>query len=230
MRLFTRLLVMMLLGFSGQATAADRLALAGAEPGGENAYYYAGLLAPFQGSDLGNGFVQRYWLDWLEYEYNNGIETIRARAPGASVAVGYGKTVTEGAWNIYLGVVWRDTDLSPEDPGSKVQGTQWGMNISMQGDHRLGDNWRANGIASFTTGTASYWTRGRLTRKLPSGHAAGVEVLLHGNDDYWAWQAGVVMLDIQLTPQTSLGLKGGARKTSGEDIGAYLGFELAKSF
>jgi hypothetical protein len=40
----------------------------------------------------------------------------------------------------------------------------------------------------------------------------------------------VVMLDIQLTPQTSLGLKGGARKTSGEDIGAYLGFELAKSF
>jgi hypothetical protein len=57
-----------------------------------------------------------------------------------------------------------------------------------------------------------------------------VEVVFHGNDDYSAWQAGVVMLDIRLTPGTSLGLKGGARKIGGEDIGAYLGIELARSF
>jgi hypothetical protein len=214
-----------------QSLPVERLALGGAEYGDDNAsYYYAGLLVPFPGSDLGNGFVQRYWLDWLRYEYESGDRTIRATAPGASVALGYGRAATAGAWSIYLGPVWRNTDLSPDDRGSDVRGAQWGMNVSLQGDRRISDNWRANGIASFTSGTASYWTRGRLTRKLSSGPAAGLEVVLHGNDDYSAWQAGAVVLDIRLTPQASLGLKGGARKTSGADTGAYLGIELARSF
>lgn len=208
----------------------DRLALAGAEYGDENAYYYGGLLVPFPGSDLGNGFVQRYWLDWLQYEYDNDTRTIKAEAPGASVALGYGKAVTAGSWSIYMGPVWRNTNLSPDDKGSDVRGSQWGANISLQGERRFGEDWRVNGIASFTTGTDSYWTRGRLTRKLQSGQSVGVEAVFHGNDDYSAWQAGVVMLDIRLTPVTSLGLKGGARKTSGEDIGAYLGIELTRSF
>ena len=54
--------------------------------------------------------------------------------------------------------------------------------------------------------------------------------MFHGNADYATWQAGVVMLDIQVASGTSLGLKGGARKNDGEDISAYLGIELAKSF
>ena len=230
MKLCIHMLVITLLGFTGQSAVADRLALAGAEYGDDNAYYYAGLLVPFTGSDLGNGFVQRYWLDWLQYEYDNGTRTIKARAPGASVALGYGKAVTEGSWSIYMGPVWRNTDLSPDDRDSDVRGSQWGANISLQGARRLGEDWRASGIASFTTGTDSYWTRGRLTRKLLSGHAVGVEAVFHGNDDYATWQAGVVMLDIHLVPGTSLGLKGGARKTDGGDLGAYLGVELARSF
>ena len=57
-----------------------------------------------------------------------------------------------------------------------------------------------------------------------------MEAVFHGNDDYATWQAGVVMLDIRLAQGTSLGLKGGARKNDGENIGAYLGIELARSF
>lgn len=230
MRLFKHILLIVLLGLSGQSAAADRLALAGAEYGDENAYFYAGLLAPFTGSDLGNGFVQRYWLDWLQYEYDNGTRTIKARAPGASMALGYGKASAAGSWSVYMGPVWRDTDLSPDDKSSDVRGSQWGANISLQGEHRLGEDWLVNGIAGFTTGTDSYWTRGRLTRKLISGRAIGVEAVFHGNDDYAAWQAGVVMLDIRLGPGTSLGLKGGARKIDDEAIGAYLGIEFARSF
>lgn len=230
MRLFRHILVIVLLGFTEQAATSDRLALAGAEYGDDNAYFYTGLLVPFTGSDLGNGFVQRYWLDWLRYEYDNGTRTITARAPGASISLGYGKAVTEGSWSIYMGPVWRNTDLSPDDKGSDVRGSQWGVNISLQGDRKLGNKWRVNGIASFTTGTDSYWTRGRLTRKLHSGYAVGAETIFHGNDDYAVWQAGAVMIDIKLAAETSLGLKVGARKNDGEDIGAYLGVELAKDF
>jgi hypothetical protein len=213
-----------------RSSRVDRLALAGAEYGDKNAYVYAGLLVPFPGSNLGNGFIQRYWLDWLQYEYDAGERTIKAKAPGASVALGYGKAVEAGAWSVYLGPVWRNTDLSPDDRDSDVRGTQWGMNLSLQGNRKIGDDWRVNGIASFTTGTDSYWTRGRITRKLLSGYAAGLEVVVHGNDDYSAWQAGAVLLDIRLSQQVSLGLKGGARESSGEDMGAYLGVELARSF
>jgi len=209
---------------------SEWLSLAGAEYGDDNAYYYAGLLVPFPGSDLGNGFVQRYWLDWLEYEYDNATDTVRARAPGASVALGYGRAAAEGAWSAYLGAVWRDTDLSPDDPGSDVRGTQWGLNIGLQGDRRLGDDWHVNGIASFTTGTSSYWTRGRLTRRLASGYTPGLELVLHGNDDYSAWQAGIVILDIRLAAQTLLGLKGGARKNDSQSTGGYFGIELAHAF
>jgi len=210
--------------------SSERLALAGADYGGENAYYYVGLLVPFPGSNLGNGFVQRYWVDWLQYEYESNNQTIKAEALGASVALGYGKAAAKGAWSVYLGPVWRDTSLSPDDRGSDVRGAQWGMSISLQGDRRFGNDWRANGIASFTTSTDSYWTRGRVTKKLPSGYAAGLEAVFHGNDDYSAWQAGAVLLDIQLSPQASMGLKCGARRSSGEDTGAYIGLELARSF
>jgi len=209
---------------------SERLALAGADYGGENAYYYVGLLVPFPGSNLGNGFVQRYWVDWLQYEYESSNQTIKAEALGASVALGYGKAAAKGAWSVYLGPVWRDTSLSPDDRGSDVRGAQWGMSISLQGDRRIGDDWRVNGIASFTTSTDSYWTRGRVTKKLLSGYAAGLEAVFHGNDDYSAWQAGAVLLDIRLAPQASMGLKCGARKSSGEDMGAYIGIELARSF
>ncbi len=89
-----------------------------------------------------------------------------------------------------MGPVWRNTGLSPDDKDCDVRGSQWGANISLQGDRQFGKDWRANGIASLTTGTDAYWTRGRLTRKLLSGYAVGVETIFHGNDDYAAWQAG----------------------------------------
>ena len=158
------LLLCLLLATGTQAGADGKLALAGAEYGGDNAYYYAGLLVPFTGSDLGNGFVQRYWVDWLRYEYDDGNQTVTAKAPGAAVALGYSRSVEPGSIGVYAGPVYRNTSLSPDDRDSDVRGGQWGMNLSLQGERKLDERWRANGIASYTTGTASYWTRGRPQR------------------------------------------------------------------
>jgi len=213
-----------------QAGADGKLALAGAEYGRDNGYYYAGLLVPFPGSDLGNGFVQRYWVDWLRYEYDNGTRTITAKATGAAVALGYAKSAEAGSFSVYAGPVYRNTDLSPDDPGSDVRGARWGMNLSLQAERSLDESWRANGIASYTTGTDSYWTRGRLTRSFYTHHDIGVEAIFHGNDDYNAWQAGFVLLGFQPAPHTSLGFKAGAKKTSGEALSGYVGIELARNF
>jgi hypothetical protein len=213
-----------------QAGADGKLALAGAEYGRDNGYYYAGLLVPFPGSDLGNGLVQRSWVDWLRYEYDNGTRTITAKAPGAAVALGYAKSAEVGSFSVYAGPVYRNTELSPDDPGSDVRGARWGMNLSLQAERSLDESWRANGIASYTTGTDSYWMRGRLTRSFYTHHDIGVEAIFHGNDDYNAWQAGFVLLGFQPAPHTLLGFKTGAKKTSGEALSAYVGIELARNF
>jgi len=223
-------LLCLLFAMAIQARADGKLALAGAEYGGDNGYYYAGLLAPFPGSDLGNGFIQRYWVDWLRYEYDNGTRTVTAKAPGAAVALGYSKSTEPGSFSVYAGPVYRNTDLSPDDSKSDVRGAQWGVNLSLQVESRFNERWRANGIASYTTTTAAYWTRGRLTRGFYTHHEIGVEAIFHGNDDYNAWQAGVVVLGFQPAPRTSLGLKAGTRKTSGEDLSGYIGIELARDF
>lgn len=212
------------------SSSTQKLVLAGAEYGGNSAYYYAGLLVPFPGSDLGNGFVQRYWADWLYYEYEDWNQNVKAKAPGVSMAVGYGKATETGSWTVYIGPVWRHTNLTPDEPDSDVRGTQWGVNSSLEGERRMGKKWRVNGIASFTTGSASYWTRGRLVRSLESGPAVGVEAVFHGNDDYSAWQAGVMLLELHPALHTSLGLKSGVRKSSGESIGAYVGLELGRTY
>ena len=82
-----RLFMLYLLLATGiQARADGKLTLAGAEYGGDNGYYYADLLAPFPGSDLGNGFVQQYWLNWLRYEYDNSNRTVTAKALGEDIA------------------------------------------------------------------------------------------------------------------------------------------------
>jgi hypothetical protein len=223
-------LLCLLLATGLQSRADGRLVLAGAEYGGDNGYYYAGVLAPFPGSNLGNGWVQRYWVDWLRYEYDDGNRTITAKAPGAAVALGYARSAVPGSFSVCAGPVYRHTDLSPDDRNSDLRGAQWGMNLSLQGDRHLDEHWRANGIASYTTGTASYWTRGRLTRMVDSRHELGVEAIFHGNDDYTAWQTGLVVLGFQPAPRTSLGFKAGARKTSGEDLSGYIGIELARDF
>lgn len=223
-------LLCLMLATGAQARADGKLALAGAEYGGDNAYYYAGLLAPFPGSDLGNGFVQRYWVDWLRYEYDNGNRTVTAKAPGAAVALGYARSGEPGSISVYAGPVYRNTNLSPDDPESDVRGAQWGMNLSLQAERKFQERWRANGIASYTTGTASYWTRGRLTRTVYGHHEIGMEAIFHGNHDYTAWQTGLVVLGFEPAPHTSLGFKAGARKTSGENLSGYIGFELARDF
>ena len=57
-----------------------------------------------------------------------------------------------------------------------------------------------------------------------------MEAIFHGNDDYTAWQAGLVVLGFQPVPRNSLGFRAGTRKTSEEDLSGYIGIELARDF
>ena len=212
----------------GQVQARDWLGMTGSEFSSDNAYVYAGVLAPIADTGFGDGWVQRYWVDWLYYEYDSGSETIEAKAPGASAAVGYTVSGSASRLTGYLGLGFRDTDLSPDDRSNNARGSQLGAVVQLDGETKLAGNWRGAALVSYASADSGYWSRLRLTRHSGWVMNPGVEFVMQGNDEYDGWQAGIVGLDMKVGAGVSLGLKAGVRKTSGEDAGAYAGFEASR--
>ncbi|MDE2089420.1 MAG: glycosyltransferase [Gammaproteobacteria bacterium] len=211
---------------------AEGLWLGGVQVGGQgSAYVYTGLLAPLPGSTLSQGFVQRYWIDGVRYRYSGAPGTIQATAPGAEVALGYTHATAQGYYGLYLGVGYRDTRLSPDDPSASVRGGQWSLDPQVQVEQALAPDWKVNGIASYAFGPQSYWLRGRLLRAAWGRHWFGPELIVEGNKDYHALQVGLVSLGWEPAPKLQLGVAAGVRipQRPLSDT-AYVGVELSRAF
>lgn len=231
---FIRILGIQLLIAGGatalQASAADSIALGGAEAGADNSYLYAGVVRPLQGSTLGNGVVQRYWVDRTTYRYDGSNGKIDAEAWGVEGALGYQGSHDQTWWGAYAALVYRDTHLSPDDPTSKARGEKFRGKVQVEGETPLSASWRINGNASYVFGQQNYWVRGRLLYRLSGTLSTGPEVLTQGDPDYKISQVGWVVTGLRPTPDLDLGLKLGAKKARGESTQAYLGIELSHSF
>jgi hypothetical protein len=208
------------------AHADGRLLLGGAEIRREGAYYaYFGALLPFPGNNhLGNGWVQRYWLDSFSYNYDT-TERITATAYGAEAALGYQRSDDQGrSWGAYGGFRYQNTILKPFDPGSEVQGVQFWPRAQLEGDAPLSGRWRANGIASVTLGIQGYYLRGRLLRGLRDGPQIGPELILQGDPNYSAQRLGAVLGGLRLTNRLFMNLHAGYHFQTGQDS-PYVGVE-----
>jgi hypothetical protein len=215
---------------SGPA-AAESLFLTGAETSRDGGYIYGALLAPLPGSTLGNGFVQRYWAEWLRYEYVGGSnQVIEARAPGFEAALGYQKGHANGYFGTYAGIYHRNVSLSPDDSDSTVRGSQTRLRVQLEAEQRFASVWRVNGIASYVFVQEGYWLRARLLRAVRGPVLFGVEALAQGDPAYKGHQIGLVVTGFEPVPRLSLGFKLGARKIEGRSTGSYVGFELGKVF
>lgn len=176
--------------------------------------------------------MQRYWVEWLRYEYTGGPlnQTIEAKAPGGEIALGYQKANPSGYYGFYAGGLYRDTSLSPDDPGSKARGSHLRLRVQAEGEHRFADAWVVNGIASYVFGQEAYWLRARLLRKVTGNLLAGVEGVQHGDPDYEGHQVGLVLTGFEPVPRLNLGFKLGIKKIEGRDSNLYVGIELARPF
>jgi hypothetical protein len=215
------------------ATAwGESLFITGGEASKDGDYAFAAAIVPFPGSTLGNGFVQRYWAEWLRYEYVGGPlnQSIEAKAPGGEIALGYQKANPSGYFGFYAGGLYRDTSLSPDDPGSKARGGHLRLRVQAEGEHRFVDTWVVNGIASYVFGQEAYWLRARVLRKVTGNILAGVEGVQHGDPDYEGHQVGLVVTGFEPAPRLNLGFKIGIKKIEGRTSNAYIGLELARPF
>jgi hypothetical protein len=214
------------------AAAGDMLLISGAEGGGGNGYNYyvfTGLVAPIPGNNLGNGFVQRYWVDVLGYNYET-FRRINATAVGLEGALGYQKAFSRGWGAFYVGGRYATTWLSPDDPGNKVGGGHVWAKVQAEGECDLTHAWKVNGIASYLFSVSNYWLRGRIMHRLNNDLFTGPEIIAQGDHSYKAWQFGWALTGLEPLPKTNLGVKAGVRLTEKLGPGGYLGIELTKLF
>jgi hypothetical protein len=232
-RLFLLLMTVVLLN-ACPAGARDILLLTGAEggAGGDtyNYYTYAGLVAPLLHDNFGNGFVQKYWVDFLGYNYPANGRDIKATAIGVEGALGYQRGGENGWGGIYGGIRYANTWLSPDNPDSSVRGSQARPLLQLEGERTLSEDWKINGSGRYLFISDSYWARGRVMYRVSKQVYTGPELIVHGDPDYRAWQWGWFVTGFEPVPKSSIGFKAGVRKTEKADLGAYFGLEFSRMF
>ncbi|WP_189836426.1 cellulose biosynthesis protein BcsS [Sulfuriferula multivorans] len=224
------LLGTLLAGAMVSASAAEGITLGGMETDGANSYLYAGILAPVGPGPMGNGLVQRYWIDHVEYRYASAGQTVKAEGWGAEAALGFQGAERDRWWGTYLGAVCRDTRLSPDDPNSRARGESVRLKVQAEMQAPIAANWSANGNLSYILGQKAYWARLRLLTPFGNGMHIGPELLLQGDPNYNARQFGLVLANLRLAQSIDTAIKMGVRHTSGEAARAYFGIEFGRAF
>ncbi len=209
------------------------LAMGGGETNAGTTYSaaYAGLIAPIHSrfGRLGNGFVQRWWVDRLTYSYDNNGQNTQAEQLGAEGSLGYQKSGAWGSWAIFAGAVYRDTNFSPDALNNPARGGFVRGRIQIEGERILNQNWRVNLNANYVTGQDSYWARGRLLYNLNARRLIGPEVVVLGDPNFQIRQYGGVAMGLNILSIADVAVRGGAREAV-DGTTFYFGLELARPF
>lgn len=204
-----------------------RVMLTGLEASRDNQYAYLGAVLPLPGNRLGQGLVQRYWLDYVAYRYEKlPLQDIDTRMVGGEAALGYQQSTAASWWGGYLGARYAHTRLSPGDPDNDDRGGRLRAKLQLEGETDLVAGWRINGIASHLVGDANYWSRLRLQTTLKNQWHIGPEVVVQGDSNYSAYKVGVFLGNIMLDQTSALTLKAGMSKPENDQASLYVGAEF----
>jgi cellulose synthase (UDP-forming) len=216
--------------------AKDWIGLGGLEVAEKRTNYaYLGVVAPVSPIPalglVGEGWVQRYWLDWVEYGFKSANDEIRARAPGFTASLGYQKSGASGYSAVYLGAGYRNTAINPYRQNVNVRGAQSSAVVSMETDQHLDARWRIAGAGQYATGPDSYWLRGRLLWALPATRLwLGIERVSQGDPDYHAKKTGLSLDGMDLGKDLTATFKFGIIKQKDIENRHYVGLELVQVF
>lgn len=213
--------------------AKEIILLTGAEGGGGggtgNYYTFAGGIAPLVNDKLGDGVVQKYWIDFLGYQYPADKREVTATAVGVEAALGLQKGGEKWWGGAYAGLRYTHTWLSPDHPQSRVRGSQFRPSLQLEGERNLTTDLKVGAIGRYLFISDAYWTRGRIMYRIHHETYTGPELIVHGDPDYRAWQGGWV---VSYPPfrNSSLGVKAGLRKVEKAEQGIYAGLEFSRLF
>jgi len=180
-----------LLGASLPAKA-DVLLLSGASSGVTSDYAFAGAIVPFPGTQLGKGPAIRIWGDHLTYTYQAGAQKIKARGWGTALAGVYQFSGSWGWSNLSAGLSYRNTRLSPNDPGNSSRGGHTRLNLQADGGFNLDEDWRLRGLASYTPAIRDYLIQAGIDRSVTERLRLGLETRFQGDRNYEQKSAGAI--------------------------------------
>jgi hypothetical protein len=169
--------------------AAAPLFIGGVQASSLGGYGYAGVIKPFAGARLGQGWFQRAVASVLTYRYDATVagrtRNVHARAPGLEFAVGRAWSGERASLELSAGVGVRHTRLSPEDPSSDTSGTQWAFTPQLVARQAFTNTVDGDVLASYSAGPNSRYVRARLGARPAQGSwRVGPEAMLSSGENY----------------------------------------------
>ncbi|WP_157271545.1 cellulose biosynthesis protein BcsS [Azohydromonas aeria] len=174
---------------AAHAQEAAPLAIAGVQASALGGYGYLGVIQPFAGAKLGEGWFHRTVASWLTYRYDatpgGTAQRVHARAPGLDFGLGRAWSAPDWGVELSAGVGLRHTRLRPDDPGNDARGTQWAFTPQLIARRQFTPALDGDLIASYSAGPNSRFLRARLgARAGASGWRLGGEGLLSSGPEY----------------------------------------------
>ncbi len=218
-----------LIGFviSTSVSANDSIYLTGLEISKSNSYYYIGYISALPNSKLGNGFVQRIWIDHLSYEYSGGSGYTEAKAPGVSYSVGFQKSNEQYSFGAYLGVQDRNTKLSPNDPSNTSNGNNFAVITALDFTKKFSNSHSLELMGNHSP-EIGYWSRIRYIHQRDLSF--GPEFSVQGNDSYRNTKIGLFIGNIKIVEKTTAQLRIGHSKNDDLRGSTYFGIDINRSF
>lgn len=207
--------------------AAEKLFLAGVEvTTASSAYLYMGTSIPLPESTLAEGYVLHLWADYQTYSYDAAAMEIDVIVDSLSAAIAYHDSGYNYWWNMRLGVVRSDTNLSPSDLGNASAGFESNLKIQLEGEKRLSTNFKIVGNTEYIFEREAYWLRARFLMRRDDNSYHGPELVYQGDPVYSAGQLGWIFAENLFNNDWSWTAKAGFRLDKNE-TSAYAGVELA---
>ena len=155
---------------------------------------FAGLIYAPAHTLSDTGLLLRGWAKAFQFTYDSdlpGRPRITALGYGVQLEAGWQIAGPWGRAALLPGIAWRDHELSPPDPGSRLEDDRFGASLTADGEWRLSDRFGVMANATYVTGFDDYWVQARPFVHLGGGWKAGLDLAGFGGEDYDKMRAGV---------------------------------------
>jgi len=213
--------------------AGDRTAYwAGVDFTDDSTFGYAGAAYALHGTLLDDGWLGRVGLGYGGYEYNTvavtglGVDGDNIRA---NAMIGYQKYFETMLVSGFAGIDYNDHDISPNDPGNDVTGSETGVMAQVEMRKDFDAQTQLNFNLNYSTAYNNYYATTRLERDL-GNFKIGPQFTVLGSESFDQKRLGVYVATDNLLP-VNLSFQAGQSWASRRgDDSPYVGFGVSNTF
>lgn len=183
------------------------------------------------------GPVLRGWAKAFQFTYESDAldSRIMALGYGVQVEAGWQFAGPRGRLALLPGVVWRDHELVPSDPGSGLEDDRFGVSLTADGEWRFGERFGIMANGTYLTGFDDYWAQARPFVDVGSGWKVGLDFAHWGAPEYAKMRAGLFTsgyeLPVKMFGRTFLGASAGVQSdVDGSDLAPFAGINIGVLF